>query len=93
MITGETLLRRADGALATSTTDGNLVLLDRDYEFLRLNETASRIWELLEEPYSCDDLVAVLAEEFGISSEVCREGLLPVVETLQQRGLLVLTDP
>jgi hypothetical protein len=93
MITGETLLRHADGALATSTTDGNLVLLDRDYEFLRLNETASRIWELLEEPRSADDLVAVLSEEFGITTDVCREGLLPVLETLEQRGLLVLTDP
>jgi hypothetical protein len=92
MITGDTLLRRADGALATTMTDGNLVLLDPEYEFLRLNETASRIWELLEEPRSADDLVAVLSEEFEITSEVCREGLLPVVETLHQRGLLVLTD-
>lgn len=91
MITGETLLRRADGALATSTTDGNLVLLDRDYEYLRLNETASRIWELLEQPQTPDELVAVLTEEFGITSEVCRAGLLPVVETFLQRGLVVLT--
>jgi hypothetical protein len=93
VITGETLLRRADGALATTTTDGNLVLLDRDYEFLRLNETASRIWELFEEPRSADDLVAVLTEEFGITSEVCRDGVLPVVESLRERGLLVPTDP
>jgi hypothetical protein len=91
-ISGGILLRHADDALATTTTDGNLVLLDRDYEYLRLNETASRIWELLEEPRSADELVVILSDEFGIAPAVCREGLVPLVETLERRGLLVVTD-
>jgi hypothetical protein len=92
MITEAALWRHADGALATSTADGNLVLLDRDYQYLRLNHTASRIWDLLEEPRSIEDVVAVLSTEFGISSSMCRDGVLPVLEALHQRGLLVVDE-
>ena len=90
MITGDALLRRAEGAVATTTSDGDFVLLDDEYQYLRLNVTASRIWELLERPRSTDDLVAALVEEFGITSEVCRAGVLPVIEQFQESGVLTV---
>jgi hypothetical protein len=93
MITGETLLRRADGALATTTSEGTVVLLDEDYQYLQLNDTACRVWQLLEEPRSVEDLVDVLTVEFGISGETCREGVLPLVELFLERGVLVMASP
>lgn len=81
-------LARAAGAV-TTTAHGRTVLLDADYSYLQLNETAQRVWELLEEPRTISELVSVLAVEFDVDRRACRAGLASLIFQLLSRGVVI----
>ena len=61
----------------------------RPREVHQLNETAERIWELVEAPRSLDELAARLSEEYDVADAELREDVVTCVEGLTSKGLLV----
>jgi PqqD family protein of HPr-rel-A system len=67
-----------------------LVVDPRTREVHLLNETAARIWELLETASSIDDLCAALAEEYeGAPADALRREVEAFVDDLRGKGLLL----
>jgi PqqD family protein of HPr-rel-A system len=79
-----------DPALPYQRMDEEMIVIDpRAREVHLLNETAARIWDLLETPASVDELCAALADEYeGATPEALRAEVEGFVKDLSGKGLL-----
>ncbi|HEX6939115.1 MAG TPA: PqqD family protein [Longimicrobiales bacterium] len=69
--------------------DGEAVLLHMETKrYYRLNETAQRIWQLLERGLERDAIVASLVAEFEVDAETAGAELDRLVQELRHHGLL-----
>jgi len=74
-----------------STIDGEVVMLSLSKgAYFSLNEVASRIWELIEEPVRIEKLIDQLLEEYEIKPEECKKETLSCLEDFQKNGLLIV---
>ena len=84
-----TILSRREG-LMTADMNGSAVMMDvMTGKYYNLGQVGGRIWELLEEPMTLAALVQKLTDEYDVSAEQCRNDILPFLNTLLERGLLV----
>ena len=84
----ESVLR--DPALPFQRLDEEAIVVDpRTRAVHLLNETGARIWELLEEASTVDELVDALAEEYeGAAPEALRREVEAFIADLGGKGLL-----
>lgn len=86
---GPAVIRRVDG-LPFQSIDGRvLVVVPRQKEVHQLNETASRVWMLLEEARTLDGLVDALAVEYDAESAAIRRDLEASLDEMRRKGLVV----
>ena len=88
-MTDTTILSRREG-LMTADMNGSAVMMDiMTGKYYNLGEVGGRIWELLEEPMTLGALVQKLTAEYDVSADRCRSDMLPFLNTLVKRGLLI----
>ena len=88
-MTDTTVLSRREG-LMTADMNGSAVMMDiMSGKYYNLGEVGGRIWEMLEEPMTLGALVQKLTDEYDVSAERCRSDMLPFLNTLIERGLLI----
>src|ERR1051326_1505648 len=81
-----------DGVREAFNQDG-AILLDIDHgRCLSLNVVGSRIWKMLKEQKSSDEVLDQLQIDFGeVSGEQLRADYLDFVQQLQRNGLVVVS--
>jgi|SRR4051812_22991689 hypothetical protein len=81
---------RRDQSLPFQRMSEEIIVVDPKARNVHLfNETAGRIWELLETGTSVDDLVASLGNEYeGVSSEALRSEVEEFLADLTGKGLV-----
>lgn len=88
-MTDTTILSRREG-LMTADMNGSAVMMDiMTGKYYNLGQIGGRIWEILEEPMTVAALVKKLTDEYDVSAEQCRSDILPFLDTLLERGLLL----
>ena len=88
-MTDTTVLSRRAG-LMTTVRNGSVVMMDTMAgKYYNLGSVGGRIWELLEEPMTIAALVKKLTDEYDVSAAQCRADILPFLDTLLERGLLL----
>lgn len=89
---GSNMLVREDEGLLTAEVNGELIGMSVEqgtcYGF---NGVGTRIWELLAEPRSIDDLCAQLLSEFEVDADRCKEEVVALLEELRAEGLVRAT--
>ena len=76
----------------TADIDGQLVMMSIEKgEYFGLDEVGTRIWDLIEQPRSVDQLCSRLQEEFEIDNETCEKHVLGFLDNLSQLGLVDVT--
>jgi hypothetical protein len=87
---GNTLIRRRAG-LIEAEVDGELIGLHIDngtcYGF---NETATRVWGLIDEPHTISEICQALASEFDVPPDRCRGEVSALLRDLHADGLIAL---
>lgn len=69
--------------------EDELVMVDIEAgNYFSLNVVATRIWELLENPVSFDELCANLMEEYEVSETQCRADVEAHLSKMQELGLV-----
>ena len=69
--------------------DDEMVLLNLDSgEYFGLNDTGTRVWELLADGRTRDEVVDRLTEEFEVAADVASTHVTTLCEELLQAGLL-----
>lgn len=70
--------------------DGEVLLLSIENGcYYHMNETASRIWELLDSPHPAGAICTALAEEYDVDRETCEQEVLRMLAEMRQAGLVV----
>jgi len=82
---------RRGTSLLEARIDGELVGLhvDRGACF-GFNATATRIWELIEQPKRLFELRDILIEEYEVDPETCESHLRALLDELERDGLVSL---
>jgi Coenzyme PQQ synthesis protein D (PqqD) len=69
--------------------DGELVMLDRDREFVhQLNKTASFIWEQCDGRRTAAEIADQLAETFEVDGQTALKDVLEILVTLKDLNLV-----
>lgn len=67
-----------------------LVMMDLERgKYFSLNPVASRIWDLLENPLTLDELCSLLMEEYEVDAEQCRTDVEEVLTEMVRLGLVL----
>ncbi len=73
----------------SSDLAGETVILNmQDGTYYGLNETGTRVWELLGEPRSVEELQHVLLDEYDVSPEQCMDDLLAMLRDMEKHDLV-----
>jgi hypothetical protein len=87
-ITPVTMLHRNPGMLFNEI-DGEVVMLSiENSEYYGMDKVGSRIWQLLENPMSFNELVAKLMDEYDVTEEQCRQETLVFIKKMMAKKLL-----
>jgi hypothetical protein len=87
-LTPDTELQRTQDWLSTVSNGAVIMMHAANGRFVGLNETASRIWTLLENPATMEDIGLRLAEEFEISPQQAVADMTPLVMMLIDNGAI-----
>jgi hypothetical protein len=89
MLAPETVLHPHPSLVFTRLDDTEAVLLHLDTKrYYTLNETGTRIWELLQQGRCAQEIIQALQTDFALTDEEAMPALLAFVDELQQEGLV-----
>jgi len=89
-LTLQAIVKRNSG-LVTSNIDGEIVMMSVDNgEYYGLDEIGSRIWDLLENSISIEQLVDKLTEEFDVAKEDCINDTFEFLKDLMNKNLILV---
>ena len=80
--------QRSAEAFAAPLDDSVMILNTPIGRYHELKGVAGRIWELLAEPRSENDIVTVLLSEYEIGETECRAEVVAFLDKLRERKLL-----
>lgn len=83
-----TLYRRTPKVRAVSM-DGELVMMGQEQgEYYGLRDVAASIWQHLAEPRTADELCALVAEEYDVTADACRDDVASFIDELAGKQLI-----
>lgn len=87
-LTDDTLLARTDTVLHADLEDAIVMMNVETGEYYNLNPVGSRIWMLLETPRSLGEICDVLAAEFAVPAQTCRNETATFLTDLLDRKIV-----
>ena len=83
------VLFRRNPDLIGANIDDELVMMSVDRgQYYGLGGVGPRVWELIEQPSTLDELVERILEEFDVEPDVCERDMRKFLEQMQQLGLV-----
>lgn len=80
-------IRKAE--IMTADMNGDTVMMDIETgKYYNLGAVGGRIWELLENPMTVNQLADNLITEYSVSREQCISDTLPFLKDLFEHGLI-----
>ena len=73
-------------------TDEVVILGLKDGVYYGLNPVAARVWELVRQPRTVSEILAILLDEYDVEAERCEGDLLVLLRELASRGLVTIGD-
>lgn len=84
---------RRDPKLISAPMDGELVMMSEEADaYYGLGGIGPRIWDLLEQPISLNQLTVQLCEEFDVDEATCREDAAAFIGELINAKLVHIAD-
>lgn len=72
---------------------GEAVILDPDSGmYYGLNEVGARVWELIQDPKTVDEIRDALLTEYEVEPERCERDLFALLQNLADKGLVEIDD-
>ena len=89
-ITAESTIVRTENLLATDLDEETILMSVEAGTYYGMEQTARRIWELVEKSRSVSELIEILSEEYHVKPEVCSQEIVLFLQELLQEGLVVV---
>lgn len=75
--------------LIGATIDDELVMMSVEHgQYYGLGGVGPRVWELIEQPRTLEQLVEQVLEEFEVEREVCEKDMVEFLEQMEKLGLV-----
>lgn len=87
---GETVVARRDGLIETFVGDELAGLHIENGTIYWFNPTATRVWQLLEQPMTLTGLCTELSSEYAVDPATCEADIRYVLEDLRADDLIDL---
>lgn len=88
----DTTVQRREDLLANDLSSSEIVMLDvAEGTYYGLKDVGKLIWSHLESPIKVDELCDRLMDEFDVDPDVCRRETVAFLESLDERGLVILS--
>lgn len=72
-----------------SDIDGDKVMMNLERGmYFSLNSVGSKIWDIIENPTTIDEIVKTLLNEYDITEEKCKEAVVSFLKGLEVNGLI-----
>ncbi len=72
---------------------GEVVILStKSGVYYGLDEVGARIWNLLKEPKTIQDLLVTILQEFDVAADQCESDLFELLDDLRSKGLVEIYD-
>lgn len=88
----ERIVHVTPGQISCQLEHEAVILHLGDGVYYGLNDVASRVWELVQEPRTVRDIRDALLSEYEIEEAVCTQDLLDLLDRLKQWKLVDLSD-
>ena len=80
--------RRVAHIVARRLRDAGVLVNLKTNDIFELNDTAMRVWELLDDATAVSDIVTHLVREFDVEPDVARKQTAAVLERFEQQGVV-----
>lgn len=85
----EQLIVRAEGFLVSDMGGDKVMMSVKDGKYFNLGQSGGRIWDLLAEPTTCNQIVEQLCSEYEIEKSICELQVSAFLEQLAEQGLIL----
>lgn len=93
MLTLETQVQRDSAHVSAMTGEREVAVMSvAAGAYYGLNEVATRIWQLAENPIAIASICAALQSEYEIDGERCEREVLACVRQMMDEGLIRVVD-
>lgn len=90
-ITLNSTITRNEDLLSGVLDDETILMSIETGSYHVINKTANRIWELLEEPKTVDEICIIILDEYEVDPETCQKEVLEFMAGLQNRKIVVVS--
>ncbi len=88
LIHGDTVVVAARNQVYTDLENEVVILNLTDGVYYGLNPVGARIWQLLQERHTVNEIRALLLEEYEVEPRQLDHDLLPLLQELMNKGLI-----
>ncbi|QNQ10343.1 PqqD family protein [Sphingomonas alpina] len=83
-------VRRAPDLITAPLDDGAMIMDIAGGNFLELNRTAARIWDLLDTPNTVSGLCALMLDRYDVTPELCAAQIEAWMADMREQKLIVV---
>ncbi|WP_157217186.1 PqqD family protein [Flavisphingomonas formosensis] len=83
-------IRRAPELITAPLDDGAIIMDIASGDFVELNRTAARIWELLDTPNTVSGLCALVLDRYDVTPELCAAQIAEWTAEMRERNLILV---
>lgn len=91
-ITPQTRIRRAVDILFAKVDDDMLAIDEQAGYYYAMNQTSSRIWELIAESATVEEICERLCQEFSVDADTCLREVTDLLHGLHDAGLIQMDE-
>jgi hypothetical protein len=79
---------QAKGNLVSNMGEDKVMFSVQNGKYYNLGMVGGRVWELIEDPITIDQLIRSLMTEYDVEQSVCEEQVIGFLELLMKEGLI-----
>ncbi|MFN8579069.1 MAG: lasso peptide biosynthesis PqqD family chaperone [Candidatus Sericytochromatia bacterium] len=79
-----------DSLVASELDDGLVMMSLENSSYYGLDPIGKRVWEILEEKTSVENLISKLIEEYDISKDECQKDILELLNSFAKENLIIV---
>ena len=89
----KTIVKRLDDDLLSSALAEETIMMNVETgDYLGLNEVATSIWNLLENPITIHNICEQLLQEFDVEQKNCEHQTISFLQELLEKGLIAIEN-
>ena len=92
MISTSSVVVAAQDQVSSDLGEEVVILQLRNGVYYGLDEVGARIWDLIQEPRTVNEIRDLLLDEYDVEPERCERDLLALLEELVAEGLVEVGD-